>query len=468
MITELCKRYTALTDYEISKIIDISNSLDFMAKFYECDVFIDVLSINKNQAVVVAHSKPENKSLYNNPVVGQMARRENEPGVLRTLETGLPSNDIRAITQENKFVKQRIHPILEDDKAIGVVIVEKDISNEIKSDFEINMTNNISAASSNNFMNLVNRNDFVANSLDDAILIFDTVGNLIIRNNKALNIYKDLGYIEDIQGMHYNNLTLDSTTFEQIKKHSNELGVDEDKQVKIGDYWFKLHRIVVNEAGFRVVLVIKDITDIKHKEAEIVLKSVAVREAHHRVKNNLQTVAALLRRQAKITDSTEAKICLRESIDRIMTIAETHDLLSKSCNSRINISDAISSLIRNVRESFGNSKNIQIYVTGEEFEVEGDKATALLLTINEIIQNCYDHAFAHREQGTIQILLQGDDDYKTIAVVDDGEGFIVENVQEDSLGLYIVRSYITSILKGSIDIQSNNKGTRVVLRFLNN
>lgn len=468
MIEMLCKKYTSLKQSEIKKIIDISKSLDFMANFYECDVFIDSLSLNKNQAIVVAHSKPGNKSLYNNPVVGQMALRENEPGVLRTLETGLPSNDIRAITQENKFVKQRIHPILEEEKVIGVVIVEKDISDEIKNDFKISATSKISSINSNNFMNLVNKNDFVANSLDDAILIFDSSGKLIIRNTKALNIYKDLGYIEDIQGMHYNNLSIDSTTFDEVIDGENTQEGNNYKQVNIGNYWFNIRYIIVDDAEFAMVLVIKDITEIKNKEAEIILKSVAVREAHHRVKNSLQTVAALLRRQAKITPSEEVKTCLRQSIGRIMTIAETHDLISKAQNSSINISEAIITLASNIKESFDGSKEIQIYVTGEEFSVEGDKATALLLTINEIIQNCYDHAFNNRDKGTIQILLQGEDDYKTIAVVDDGEGFDVKDVREDSLGLYIMNSYITSTLNGTIEIESNQKGTKVVLRFLNN
>ncbi|MEW8957246.1 histidine kinase N-terminal domain-containing protein, partial [Clostridium sp.] len=128
-IYSLSKEYTDLTDDEINKIIDVSKSLNLMADFYECDIFIDVLSKYKEEAIVLVHGIPSSgKSLYSSIVVGKVASKEREPGVLKTFKDGLPSKDIKAITQENKFVKQRIVPIDHLGKTIGVLILEQDIS----------------------------------------------------------------------------------------------------------------------------------------------------------------------------------------------------------------------------------------------------------------------------------------------------------------------------------------------------
>ncbi len=460
MIARLCHKYTDLKEDEIKRVIEVANSLQLMANFYESDVFIDVLTLNKNQAVVVAHSKPDNKSLYKNTVVGQMALRENEPGVLKTLETGVPSNDIRALTQEYKFVKQRIHPILEENRVIAVIIVEKDISDVIKENFK--------QVSSNDLTHIVNNNMFIANHLDDAILIFDCDGKLAVINNTAMHLYRKLGYREDIIGMKYDDLTIDTITFEMLQKMIGNLEKKEVRQVHIGENWFSIHYNFLREGYTGIVEVIKDITELKNKEAESILKTVGLREAHHRVKNNLQTVIALLRRQAKNSDSKEVKDCLSESISRIMTIAVTHDLLSKASQSCIGVIHAITKLTDNIKESFKGTKDVQIHITGEDFKIHGEKATALLLSINEAIQNCYDHAFTTYRGGIIQILLQSEGSYRTIAIVDNGVGFDMNSTKQDSLGMYIIKSYVTDLLHGTLDIESNERGTKVIIRFRDN
>ncbi|MCC3866617.1 histidine kinase N-terminal domain-containing protein [Terrisporobacter mayombei] len=117
-IKQMCEEKTSLNDKEIEKIIEVSKTLDLMSNFYESDVFIDVLSFNKDEAYVVAHGKPQYQSIYNENVVGKKALKKNEPGVIKTLNTVMTTRDIKAITQEYKLVKQTIQPITLNEKLI--------------------------------------------------------------------------------------------------------------------------------------------------------------------------------------------------------------------------------------------------------------------------------------------------------------------------------------------------------------
>lgn len=460
-IYDLCIKNTYLKQNDIEKIIEVSKTIGVMADFYDGDVFIDVLSMDKNKAIVVFHAKPSTvKSMYLEDMTGEEALRENEPGVLKTLETGVPCKDITAVTQENKIVKQKIQPIVNDNKVIGVIIAEKDISEEVKEEFRIKNSNE-------ELVDLMKNNDIITDSLDDAVLIFDNTGKLIISNKNASDIYKKLGYLQDIKNMSYDNLSLTKIKYnELIKELKEENKVIEE--IKFADYYFKITRTFINNEGeFQVLSVIKDITYIKRKEKEMELKEVEVREAHHRIKNNLQTTVALLRRQSRDCIYDESKETLDESIGRILTIATTHDLLSRCKNNKVSIKESINSIIDNIN-SIEYDSRIKISIYGQDFEIYGEKATALLLAINEIIQNAYKHAFKGKDTGNIKIILDKEDNNITITILDDGVGFDLNTVNLGGLGMGIINSYITEVLGGHIELYSGHDGTKTIIKFLNN
>lgn len=460
-ISDLCKKNTYLKDNDIEKIIEVSKTIGVMADFYEGDVFIDVLSMDKNKAIVVFHAKPNTvESMYLEDITGKEALRENEPGVLKTLETGVPCKDIKAVTQENRIVKQKIQPIVNEDKIIGVIIAEKDISEEVKEDFRIKKSNG-------EIVGLIKNNNILTDSLDDAVLIFDNTGTLIINNKNASDIYKELGYLEDIKNMSYDNLSLSKIKYYELVKALKEKKKIVE-EIKFSDYYFKITRTFINNEGeFQVLSIIKDITYIKRKEKEMELKEAEIREAHHRIKNNLQTTVALLRRRSRNCIYDESKETLYESIGRILTIGTTHDLLSKCKNNKVSAKESINSIINNIN-SIENNSEIKTLVYGEEFEIYGEKATALLLVINEIIQNSYKHAFKDRKSGNIKIILDKEVNNITITILDDGIGFNLNTVNSKGLGMGIINSYITEVLGGQIELYSGHEGTKTIIKFLNN
>lgn len=455
IIKTLCQENTMLNENEIDKILEVSKSLDLMANFYDSDVFIDVLSKDVEEAIVVCHSKPKNKSLYAENVVGKKALNENEPGVIKTLNTGITTRDIKALTQEYKVVKQTIQPVTLDEKVIAVLIVEKDISSELKDGFD-------KKKNSHEFINLIKNNNFLTDNLNAAILIFDKNGKLKIKNKNAVKMYEKLGFLCDIQDVHYNDIYIEPKKFEDILLDEN---YDETNEVCIDDLYFKIKTIHIKDDEYKVVKIIEDISDLKQKEAELVLKSVSVREAHHRVKNNLHTVISIIRKQSRLSNNEEVKHCLDNITNRVFAILSTHHLLSKEEDNNISILEAMNLLVSNIQGGYCDNKDINICITGEDFKIGGEKATAILLVINEIIQNCYDHAFEGKESGNIRILINKENNYKNIAIIDDGVGFSTNNIDRKSLGTFIIDSYITQVLRGTLERESNEKGTKILLKI---
>lgn len=464
IIRDICINKTFLDEESINKIIEVSKSAQILADFNECDIFIDVLSRDKNSALVVFHGKPtSSESIYRDNVVGAEAFRKNEPGVLKTLQTGVPCKDIKAITQENKIVKQKISPVKNHlNEVIGVLISERDISEKLSSDFKIESTNN-------ELVKLVGINDInniITNNLDDGVLIFDNNGKLLIANSNAKDIYTKLGYFQEIIGMSYNNLSLDKMKFSDIIRNV-EKSRKNIKEIPFGDFYFKVTRIYIeNNCKYKLISVIKDITDSRKKEKEMELKEVEVKEAHHRIKNNLQATAALLRRQSRLCINETSRDLLDGCVSRILTIASTHDLLSKSNGDKISAKAAISAILTNIETL--EDKKITHKIIGDDFYIHGAKATALLIVINEIAINSYKHGFKDIDYGNILVEISKSDEDITLTINDNGKGFDVESCEKSGLGISIIESYVTEVLNGKIITESNENGTYTTIKFKNN
>jgi two-component sensor histidine kinase len=466
-VYKLCKKFTNLSDEDISKLEIISETLQGIADLVKADVFIDCPTRYPDAAIVIAEAKPTNApSLYKGSVVGQLALRANEPAVLRTLEIGMVTRDLKATTQEFISVKQTVHPIKnKHDKTIGVLIVEKDITQNINN----NICMEILAETNERLSELLNTKGngsekSITNHIDDAIIIFDETGIVVFTNPVAEELYKKLGYKDELLGMHFDNVSLYNCSLKDILEN-NKCEVFE---IDIGQLSFQVKYVVQNSRGFSLVMFIRDITEVKQKEKELILKSVAIKEIHHRVKNNLQTIASLLRLQTRRINNEEFRSALSESINRILSIAATHEILAQQGIDDVNIKEVIIKVKRNIMRCYNvENRNIKVSVEGDEFTINSDKATSIALIINELLQNSLKYAFKNREDGNITITIQKGRLYSTISIVDDGVGFDVNSIKPNSLGLNIVKSLVKDKLNGNLNICSNLNGTKVLFDFIN-
>lgn len=469
-LEELCKTYTSLSMDDISTLERYIDILPIIADLVKADVFIDCLTMEANKAIVVAEAKPKmHLSIYKGSVVSQLALRDNEPAVLRTLETGIITRDLKAITQENVMVNQNVVPIKNDfGKTIAVLIMEQDASDDIKHNRHMEILAETTQQLTESLLNYKESNGKynVTQHINDAILIFDLNGISIFANPAAYELYGKLGYKDDINGMNFNNLVLDDSNFKEIVKSNQSI----IKEINIGELILEIKYIVSDDKEYIKILtmLVKDVTEVKEKEKELILKSVAMQEIHHRVKNNLQTMVSILRLQARRIKNEQANFILRETINRILSIAITHEILAKTGIDNIDIKVIIKKLVKEIKNiGLSIGKDIKIKIQGDSILMDSDKATFVSLVINELLQNCIQHAFTNKNEGNICINVQNGIMYSHISIIDDGDGFNPEEVNSESLGLNIVNSIIKDKLQGTLRVDSSIDGTVIDFDIIN-
>lgn len=425
MLRELCESYTDLSEEDILQLVNVEKSISMFANLVNGDIFIDCMTKDPDAAIVVSEAKPVNcKSLYKNSVVGELALRQNEPAALRTLEIGIETTDLKAVTQENIVVKQNTVPIKnQHNKIIGVLILERDITDDVSQSRNMEILSETTSQLSETLMNMKDldySNTVAYNLINDAILVINEIGKCVYSNYKAEELYKKIGYKDSIVGMSFDNLVLNKVKFKDVLREKKSLIFE----TKVGKLDLQIKYAVTKKDGdkYGIIMLIKDLTDIKQKEKELILKAVAIREIHHRVKNNLQTIASILRLQSRRIDNVDAKKAFSESINRILSIATTHEVLSQKGLDDADIKIILSKIKDNAVRNSCN-KNIKINLSGDNLEVDSDKATSIAIVVNELIENSLKHAFNNRELGTIDIVINKGQTYSNISISDNGNGF---------------------------------------------
>ncbi len=206
-------------------------------------------------------------------------------------------------------------------------------------------------------------------------------------------------------------------------------------------------------------------TALAIENARLVINTAVVREMHHRVKNNLQTIAMLLRLQKSAARELRAQDVLAETINRILSIAAVHETLSEQGLRVVDVKNVLERVARSIGETMLTAgQDITISVSGDRLVLPSREATSLSLATSELIQNAVEHAFAGRASGRILVQLRTDDE-STITVEDDGIG---SSAPTKGLGLQIVEALVHDDLKGHFELSASPAGgARAVIRFPN-
>lgn len=215
------------------------------------------------------------------------------------------------------------------------------------------------------------------------------------------------------------------------------------------------------------LVLIRDVTEVKRRDRALMSKDATIREIHHRVKNNLQTVAALLRLQSRRMDTDIASEALGESVRRVNAIASVHETLALSVNEEVNLDEVLDKVLPMLGEVSSTETVVTVRTAGEFGVVRAEVATPLVLVLSELVQNCFEHAYPPGVAGVVTVAVQRSAKWLNITVSDEGiglpEGFSFERT--DRLGLQIVRILVESELTGSISLRrKESRGTEAVLR----
>jgi len=291
----------------------------------------------------------------------------------------------------------------------------------------------------------------------DGLIRLDTQGRIGYASPNAVSGLRRLGWPGDVEGQ-----TLRAIVQRAVERHGT---ADEElarlvagsiagrADIERADVTM-LIRVVPLPQG--AVALLRDVTETRRRDRALLTKDATIREIHHRVKNNLQTVAALLRLQGRRASGEEAKNALAEAQLRIGAIAVVHDLLATGGATQVpfaEVVDRIIALVRDLAPAFGGA--VEIRRDGECGSLPAEISTPLAMATAELLQNAVEHAKASH----IDVHLAQLDGFVRVDVRDDGIG-IEPGLASDGLGLSIVESLVTGELRGTFTIAPMEHGTR--------
>lgn len=201
---------------------------------------------------------------------------------------------------------------------------------------------------------------------------------------------------------------------------------------------------------------------------ELRVKEATIREVHHRVKNNLQTIESLLRMQMRRTKSPEVADAFSEAIARIGAMAIAHEMLSYAHDERVAVKPLALAVANQVKTGLaGSNPHIRIVARGRAGLVDAQGASSFALAIAEIVHNAIEHGFAGRDEGSVTLTFMRDDHELVAFIEDDGcglpAGFSLG--AGTSMGLVLMRTLVEEDLSGTITCGPgpDGRGTRFIV-----
>jgi two-component system, sensor histidine kinase PdtaS len=309
----------------------------------------------------------------------------------------------------------------------------------------------------------------------DGLLRLGRSGKVSYASPNALSAYRRLGLSADLVGADLGPLTArlcapgqpadDSLMVTASGRSPRETEVEGNGSV------VQLRSIPLVVGGLRTgaLILVRDVTELRRRERELMTKDATIREIHHRVKNNLQTVAALLRLQARRLTAPEARAALEEAVRRVGSIAIVHETLSHTPEEVVDFDDITERVAAMAGEVSAPEARVTPVISGRFGRLPSVVATPLALVLTELMQNALQHGLAPSPGappcGTLQVNVNRAATRLTMTVEDNGvglpAGFSLDATT--SLGLQIVRTLVEAELGGSLAISPRTGGGTVVL-----
>ena len=304
-------------------------------------------------------------------------------------------------------------------------------------------------------------------SVLDGILFFEQDGTILYANRAAKKLGDIFGIDRRLQGTSIYSSTL---KVGRIKKALEDRVGTIDEEL-YGDIALRqvMIPVVLGVKWKRGILVLQDKTELRKRDQELLVKNSVIKEVHHRVKNNLQSVAGLLRMQSRRSGSDDVKQALQDSIHRIESMALVHEIVSNFDEDYVALRSIIEELWRLLRQGLGFAEQrIDMEYIGEDIIMSSHKASYVSLVLNELFSNLFKHAFKSRSEGEVQVevrevMAQGNRDMLHIVIRDTGCGLPedFEATRQRRLGLQIIENLVRNELDGNISWTSQGTGTVV-------
>jgi two-component sensor histidine kinase len=493
-LAELARFHTSLDSARIAHLQRLVATWGLLADFCFADLLLfsridappdlqaDVAEPADDQYVVLGQVRPTtSQTVYRGDWMGSVVSDDDRPLVARAYRLGEIIEGEMVVTALKERLRILCIPIRWRDEVIGVLTRESAPSfGRQPGELE-----RIYVDVFNRFARMIAAGDFPfdlddaeteeAPRVGDGVILLDATGRVEYSSPNSVSALHRLGVHANAEGLRLGELGLEET----VVNTAFTLGTPATEEVERGPDVTVLVRcipLIDHGAVSGAVALTRDISELRRRDLLLLSKDATIREIHHRVKNNLQTISSLLRLQGRRLESAEAKQAIEESVRRIRSIALVHETLSREAGDDVPFVEIVRPIVRMVEEVGSDERPVHVEVVGDAGVLPAAVATPLAVVVNELLQNAVDHAFPPEidlssEPGRVEIQLKNDGERLEARVCDDGvglpAGFAIEAAS--GLGLSIVRTLVTTELGGTIDIESGpgappRPGTQVVLR----
>jgi two-component sensor histidine kinase len=425
--------------------------------------------------LLLAHVRPTTgQTLYPTDLVGRVVEESERPLVARAWHLGEIAAGVAPVMGSAERARLQCIPIRQDGRVIGVLSLESGTTSTRRpGELERHYL-----ATFERLARMVGEGSFPftrgaveleeAPRVGDGVIVLDEERRVRFASPNAVSALHRMGIHAYPTGLRLSEVGVDPAPVDAMYRDPAPVMLE----LQRGDSSVVVHALPLLAATDVVgaIVLMRDVTDLRHRDRMLVTKDATIREIHHRVKNNLQTIAALLRLQARRLQSDEARAALEESERRIRAIAVVHETLSRDASDVVPFDEIVRPLARLVEEASGGPDfPIRIEVEGQVGDLPGDLATPLAVVLNELVQNAVDHAFPPGRNaagaGRVRVTLAREGDDAVVVVADDGvglpPGFTLD--APSGLGLSIVHTLVTTEMGGSLELV-DDRGARAVVR----
>ncbi len=458
-LIEVCRKQTNLTNPQISLLYNMANFIPFAASVSKQDAYLFTLT-DDDELLLLEGISGQHKGQV---LVSEKRVSKKEYMIwAQTLEEGRP---LRGLHEEQWGVlfPMSVFPIIDNGgKAIGGIAFVK---TRVPSTVTERDKANYHLLAETAYMAIMVPDQehpelYRSLSYQDGVVIFDENGLILYANEAAITLVDLLGFDRRIVGASIFGGNLKLSLVKRALSYHQGTIVEE----MYGDIVLEQTVLPVLSSGKvrRSFLFLKDCTARRKQERELLVKNSVIKEIHHRVKNNLQTVAGLLRLESRQASLPEVKHALQEGINRIESMALVHEAISHYDEDYISLRTISEELLRLLRQSMiPEGKEITSEYIGPDIIVSSHQASYISLVLNELITNSLDHGFITKNQGTVVVkATEMESDLVKIEVIDDGDGLPADFDWRNSnrLGLQIIKNLVENELDGEVTIVPDESG----------
>ena len=427
--------------------------------------------------IAIAHTRPTTAAtVFANDLIGSEILWGDNPRIDQALSQGEIVRDTKPEQVGDLLIKEETIPVLFKGHVIAVISRHRDaVQMRSKSQLEINYRE-----IAHKIYRMVSESTFpfASNSyrtesaprVGDGLLRLDGNGTVMYASPNARSALSRAGWTGEIENQKLGELlaTIDNGSVASEEPWSLVVGSKELRRDDFENGKAVLDLLVIplievtDQVG--AIVLLHDVTELRRQDRALITKDATIREIHHRVKNNLQTVSALLRLQSRRVEDPIAAAALEEAVRRVASIAIVHETLSGTSAEVVLFDEVYDRIVHNAIEL--SARPIQLVKSGEFGNFDSKVATPLALVITELIHNALEHGL-ESSGDSLSVAITHTDNECLVIVSDNGvglpEGFNIEN--SSNLGLQIVRTLTENELKGSIKLSRFGEATQAILQF---